>query len=104
MYREHVGEAFPLSESEFLAALDPREIIRTRQGRGGPQAAEIARMLAETEQHIGAHREWLSAKRHALGSAHSALDAAFAELASLPAAHAQALRQPQPLSCSGPAC
>jgi argininosuccinate lyase len=41
---------FPLSEPEFRAALDPAAIIRDRATSGGPQPAEMARMLAEAEQ------------------------------------------------------
>jgi argininosuccinate lyase len=85
LYTDHLGGAFPLSEPEFASALDPRHIIATRRGRGGPQAAEVARMLTEAEQHIAAHRQWLSTRRAALHRARSALDQAFIALLPVPA-------------------
>jgi argininosuccinate lyase len=81
VYADHTGSVFPLSEPAFLAALDPREIIATRRGQGGPQAAEVARMLAEAEHAIAADRHWLSSRRSALEQAHQALEGAFAGLA-----------------------
>jgi argininosuccinate lyase len=88
LYVDHLGVAFPLSEPEFVSALDPRHIIATRRGRGGPQPAEVARLLTDAERQIALHREWLTTMRAALHHASSALDTAFAELLPVPAARA----------------
>ena len=71
----------PLSAAEFADALDPRRIIATRRGRGGPQSDEVGRMFAEATAYIAAHQRWLSEKRARLTAAQSALDSAFSSLA-----------------------
>jgi argininosuccinate lyase len=85
LYAEYAGAPFPLSEPAFLSALDPRHIIATRRGQGGPQPPEVTRMLAEAEQAIRAQRQWLSSKRSALHQASSSLDQAFTALLAVPA-------------------
>jgi argininosuccinate lyase len=71
------GGPLPLSEAELAQALDPRQIIATRRGRGGPQPDETRRMLSEAGDAIRAHREWLAERRQAVAGAREALDAAF---------------------------
>jgi argininosuccinate lyase len=88
VYADHTGEPLPLSEAAFVAAVDPRHVVATRQAQGGPQPAELARQLAEAEQSIAAHRQWLSDTRSRLAKARSRLDAAFAALAAVPATRA----------------
>ena len=39
------GTELPMSEAEFRAALDPVAIVNSRATLGGPQPAEMARML-----------------------------------------------------------
>jgi argininosuccinate lyase len=46
VYEQRLGTSLPLSETEFAQALDPVAIIASRAGRGGPQPAEVERMLA----------------------------------------------------------
>jgi len=80
IYREHATTPLPLSEADFAAALDPRSIIATRRGRGGPQRDEVERMLNEASQHIRLDRRWLAEKRQAASQAKSTLDSAFGSL------------------------
>jgi argininosuccinate lyase len=77
VYREHARSDLPLSESEFNAAIDARQIVATRRGRGGPQRAEVERMLDAARQRLGAHRSWLAARREAIEAADAQLDNAF---------------------------
>lgn len=60
VYRRVTGEALPLSAGQLQRALDPAEIVRSRKGRGGPQPAEIARMLEEQRRGRESTQTWLA--------------------------------------------
>ncbi|MBR0646120.1 lyase family protein [Plastoroseomonas hellenica] len=75
-----VGE-LPMSEAEFRAALDPVAIIRNRATAGGPQPAEMARMLAAAHQTLAEQAAWIQARRQRIDSALAGLDVDFARLA-----------------------
>ena len=81
LYREHLGADLPLSEHELAAALDPAQIIATRRGRGGPQHAEVERMLNASRAQLDADSRWLSERRAAIAGAKAELERAFAALA-----------------------
>jgi argininosuccinate lyase len=54
----------PMTEQEFRAALDPVAIVRARVTAGGPQPAEMQRMLTEAKQRLEQQQTWI-AERHA---------------------------------------
>jgi argininosuccinate lyase len=70
----------PLSEAEFRAALDPAAIVRERATSGGPQPAEMARMLADADQQVAAQGEWSKAQRDGIDASLARLDADFTAL------------------------
>jgi argininosuccinate lyase len=80
IYREHSSTGLPLSEAEFAAAIDARQIIATRKGRGGPQRVEVERMLDEAGRQITADQAWMTARRAAIEDADAQLDNAFRSL------------------------
>jgi argininosuccinate lyase len=84
LYLEHLGVALPLDAADFMRALEPAAIVATRAGRGGPQPAEVERMLAEADRAIATHREWLTDRRAALDNSAARLDSAFARLLQSP--------------------
>lgn len=72
---------FPLSEAAFRATLDPVGIVRNRQTHGGPQPAEMQRMLAAAEADLAGQARWVQARRGAVDASIAQLDADFALLA-----------------------
>lgn len=85
IYRDAVktpaaGE-LPMTEAEFRAALDPQSIVRARATAGGPQPAEMDRMLASARQRIAAQDSWTATQRQRVQEALARLDADFDRLA-----------------------
>lgn len=76
------GTALPLDEARFHAVLGARNMVDAARGTGGPQPAELARMLASAKAGLAADQEWLAARQAALRDADAKLDTAFAALLS----------------------
>jgi argininosuccinate lyase len=71
----------PMSEAEFRATLDPVAIIRNRATSGGPQPAEMDRMLAEAKQRLDRQDAWIKDRRGKIAMGLAKLDADFGTLA-----------------------
>jgi argininosuccinate lyase len=74
------GDELPMSEAEFRSALDPVAIVRNRATHGGPQPAEMVRMVAFARQQIDEQRAWAKGRRDRIDTALARLDADFAKL------------------------
>ena len=70
----------PMSEAEFRSTLDPVAIIRNRASAGGPQPAEMERMLKAAQETLGQQREWINGKRARIASSLARLDGDFDKL------------------------
>lgn len=86
IYAEAVGDYpaagtdLPISEAEFRATLDPRAIVRNRATVGGPQPAELDRMLKDADAKLDAQDAWIKARRDHIAASLARLDADFAKL------------------------
>lgn len=74
----------PMSEAEFRATLDPVAIVRNRATSGGPQPAEMDRMLTDARQRLDAQDGWIKDKRQRITEGLARLDTDFAKLAAQP--------------------
>ena len=70
----------PLSEEEFRATLDPVAIVNNRVTAGGPQPAEMARMLKLANKKLADHGGWIKANRTRIEGSLAALDRDFDKL------------------------
>ncbi len=71
----------PLPEAEFRKILSPEFMVKSRVGTGGPQPAEVERMLAKAQAALKADKAWMAETRGRLKAADQKLDKAFGELA-----------------------
>ncbi|KAJ9139125.1 Argininosuccinate lyase [Pleurostoma richardsiae] len=74
------GNPLPMDEAEFRAALDPVAIVRNRVTVGGPQPAEMMRMLKLAKQSIADGESWVQSRRQWFEDALSRLDTDFKKL------------------------
>ncbi|MES1924946.1 argininosuccinate lyase [Salinisphaera sp. T31B1] len=70
----------PMSESQFRDALDPTAIVNNRATRGGPQPAEMDRMLAEARERLKKQDQWIADQREHIASSLDKLDTDFNKL------------------------
>ncbi len=77
IYHEETGTALPIDYATYQHAVDPGEFVRSRTGVGGPQPAEIDRMLSEHRQGLAEFDSWRNEEMDRLSRAEADLDAAF---------------------------
>ncbi len=70
----------PMSEAEFRSTLDPVAIVNNRATVGGPQPAEVERMLKDANAKIAAQDAWIKARHEKIDGSLAKLDADFDKL------------------------
>lgn len=81
IYRAEAKQDLPLSEAEYRETISAEHMVFGNKGIGGPQLAEVTRMLAGGHGRITSDRDWLASWKDRLAAAVSGLDAAMAALA-----------------------
>ncbi|MBI5582157.1 MAG: argininosuccinate lyase [Deltaproteobacteria bacterium] len=76
---QQAGE-LPMSEEEFRSTLNPITIVTSRATVGGPQPAELDRMLKLANQKLAEQDGWIKEKRTKINSSLAKLDADFNKL------------------------
>jgi argininosuccinate lyase len=76
---EFAGE-LPMDEAEFRSTLNPVAIINNRASAGGPQPAEMARMIKASKLSLAQQAEWITARRATITKALNTLDTDFEKL------------------------
>jgi argininosuccinate lyase len=74
-------QVLPMSEQEFRSTLDPVAIVRNRATVGGPQPAEMDRMLREANARVAQQDAWIKAHRQRIAASLDKLDGDFDRLA-----------------------
>jgi argininosuccinate lyase len=81
LYQEEAQQAFPLSAKDFAEVISAEYMVYGRKGTGGPQPAEVERMLAAGRKALAAETAWLKAEHDRLARADQALQREFSALA-----------------------
>ncbi|WP_040502272.1 lyase family protein [Herbaspirillum sp. YR522] len=75
------AQVLPMSEQEFRSTLDPVAIVRNRATAGGPQPAEMDRMLRQANERVAQQDAWIKARRTHIGDALGRLNQDFDRMA-----------------------
>jgi argininosuccinate lyase len=67
----------PMSEQEFRSTLDPVAIVKNRASVGGPQPAEMQRMIKAAHANLEQQGKWLSERRAHITDSLATLDQDF---------------------------
>ncbi|MBB3182079.1 lyase family protein [Variovorax sp. Sphag1AA] len=81
IYEAMASQAFPLDAQAFSEVTSPEYMVFGRRGAGGPQIAEVDRMLARQREELATDLSWTHSRRAHLSLAEAQLDAAVAAIA-----------------------
>lgn len=77
---EMANTRLPLDEKRFQLVMTGENMVAASKALGGPQPAEVARMMADQRAAVAADRAWTAQRRKALNDAATARNAAFLAL------------------------
>jgi len=73
-------QTLPMSATQFKENLDPVMLVMNRKTTGGPQPAEMQRMLAAANKDLAAQQKWIDDQRKTISAALGRLDVDFNKL------------------------
>ena len=83
IYRAAASQAFPLDEATFRQTISAEHMVFASAGIGGPQLAEVTRMLADGRGRAKSDLDWLKSRHDRLATAEASLNETIAALAAL---------------------
>lgn len=92
IYRAEAQQEFPLTESEFKQTISAEHMVSVSKGIGGPQLAEVTRMLADGYTKRVSDLDWLKSQKDRLVAAEVSLNKSVAALAAGASANGSAGR------------
>jgi len=81
IYKADAKQDFPLREAEFRDMIDAEHMVYGMKGAGGPQIAEVDRMLAHEQGKVNSGFDWLKTRSDHLAAAEMSLNRSVAKLA-----------------------
>lgn len=76
----NLPKVFPMSEQEWNDSKDPAAIVRHRAVKGGPQPAELEKMISMAKKTLARNEEWTRSARDKLASAENRLNRDFEKM------------------------
>lgn len=76
----NLPRSFPMTEEEWNHAKDPASIVRNRKVKGGPQPAELDKMIQMAKEELSDNRAWTEETEKKLVSAEQKLNQDFDKL------------------------
>jgi argininosuccinate lyase len=92
IYQADTKQDFPLDEAAFKGTISAAHMVSASKGIGGPQLAEVTRMLADGQDKMKSDLEWLTSRKDGLAAAEQSLNKAVAALAADASANGSADR------------
>jgi argininosuccinate lyase len=81
IYNADAKQDFPLDEAEFKATISAEHMVSVSKGIGGPQFAEVTRMLADGHTRMKSDLDWLKSQKDHLAATEASLNKTAAMLA-----------------------
>jgi argininosuccinate lyase len=81
LYQEETKQTFPLDAKAFAEVISAEYMVFGRRGMGGPQPAEVNRMLGAQRERAAADGAWLKARADHQARAEATLERDFSALA-----------------------
>lgn len=76
----NLPRSFPMTEEEWNHAKDPASIVRNRKVKGGPQPAELDKMIQMAKEELADNKAWTEETEKKLASAEQKLNQDFNKL------------------------
>lgn len=80
VYQRVTGDPFPLTPQQYQKAIDPKQVVFSRRGQGGPSPQETARMIESHSRNLEEYRQWIQQRKDRIRQAQERLEQEFRRL------------------------